>query len=81
MSNPDDIMAKYKQEYTKVIANICEQLAWRGPTGKKLGHVVIERQAAEVLVAYRSLVGEPEKEPVLEPLPAGELERIVRGEE
>lgn len=34
-----------------VIAKIRADLAWRGPGGKCLGHVVLERRAAELMLA------------------------------
>jgi hypothetical protein len=36
----------------EVLAEIEEQLAWRGPSGKPLGHVVIERAKMERFLAW-----------------------------
>ena len=33
-----------------VLLNIKEQLDWRGPSGRPQGHVVLEREAAHVLI-------------------------------
>lgn len=33
----------------RVLVNIASQLAWKGPNGKVMGHVVISRDKAEIL--------------------------------
>ena len=33
-----------------VLDELRDQLAWRGPTGKRMGHVVLPREMAEVLL-------------------------------
>lgn len=38
-----------------VVAEIRKQLEWRGPNGKSAGHVVLERAAAELLLAQIDL--------------------------
>jgi hypothetical protein len=41
-------------EVRRVMERIREQLDWRGPTGKVLGHVVLSRADAEILMrAYQ----------------------------
>jgi len=37
-------------EADDAIAKIEEQLAWRGPSDRKMGHVVLKRELAEQLV-------------------------------
>ena len=34
------------------LAKITEQLAWRGPNGKTMGHVVLKREVADALQKY-----------------------------
>lgn len=36
----------------EVLAEIEKQLAWRGPTGRSMGHIVIEREPMAVLVQW-----------------------------
>ena len=31
---------------------ITEQLEWRGPNGKQMGHIVLKRELAQSIVAY-----------------------------
>lgn len=40
---------------SEVVAEIRKQLDWRGPNGKAAGHVVLERAAAELLLAQIDL--------------------------
>jgi len=34
----------------EVVAEIAAQLAWRGPSGKPLGHIVLTREQAQALL-------------------------------
>ena len=43
-------MSNRRATFTDVLAEIKTKLAWRGPTGRTMGHIVIEREEAEVLV-------------------------------
>lgn len=39
-------------ERDQAIAKIRHELDWRGPTGKTMGHVVMERKLAEALLKW-----------------------------
>jgi hypothetical protein len=42
-------------ENSEVVAEIKKQLAWRGPGGRPMGHVVLDRASAEILIAQIGL--------------------------
>jgi len=50
---------KWQSPPPQVIEKIREDLAWRSPNGKKIGHIFLPRDEAELLVQTSS----PESEP------------------
>lgn len=50
-----DGVARYKERKRLrrvAIDKILSELDWRGPTGKKMGHVVLPRELAIALIGY-----------------------------
>jgi hypothetical protein len=52
------------------LASIAAQLAWRGPSGKCQGHVVLDREQAQALLRALCLVSPPQ-------VPDGAEPRII----
>jgi hypothetical protein len=43
-------MSKIPLTATSLVTEIADDLAWRGPSGKPMGHVVLNREQAELLL-------------------------------
>ena len=45
----------------EVMAEIAAQLAWRGPSGKPLGHIVLDREQAQTLLRGLDAISHPQQ--------------------
>ena len=45
-----------------VVAEIAAQLAWRGPSGKPLGHIVLDREQAQALLRMLDATSHPQQQ-------------------
>jgi len=45
-------MYVFSEPIDAVFQQIAKSLAWRGPGGKRMGHVVLKREEAEVLMKF-----------------------------